>query len=80
MYIYLYCLRLTSIDCILMIYDEDYSLTFIKFNEKRVPFESNRIIKMNDDEVRMLNLYNNNSSSSECYQLYIVIPTYSTET
>ena len=35
-----------------------------------------------DDEVRMLNLYNNNSSSSECecYQLYIVIPTYSTET
>ena len=48
MYIYLYCLRLTSIDCMLMIYDEDYSLIFTKFNEKRVPFKSNRIIKMND--------------------------------
>ena len=49
MYIYLYCLRLTSIDCILMIYMmRDYSLTFTKFNEKRVPFKSNRIIKMND--------------------------------
>ena len=67
MYIYVYISLLSKTDIYRLhpyeIYDEDYSLTFIKFNEKRVPFESNRIIKMNDDEVRMLNLYNNNSSS-----------------